>query len=97
MDCSFCTNEHAAFRDQMRSCSSCACLLLLPTIFFGALVLGILGMVYMPQSAEPFTVLFVIGLCGTILTLFYVSIITIGCCVRAEPILPLRKKGGGRT
>lgn len=77
----------------MRSCSSCACLLLLPTIFLGALVLGILGMVYMPQNRESFTVLFVIGVCGTLLTLVYVSIITIGCCVRPEPILPLRRRG----
>ena len=68
---------------------------MIPTVFLGALVLGILGMVYLPQSILGFSILFAAGLSGTLMVLFYASVIAIGSCARAEspPVLPLRSKG----
>jgi hypothetical protein len=61
------------------------------------LVLGILGMVYLPKSADTFSILFTIGVCGTFISLFYASVLAIGSCLTSgappEPILPLISKG----
>jgi len=62
---------------------------IIPVLFLAALVLGILGMVYMPQHIDAFTILFGLGASGTMLILFYLSILAIGSCVRREPTLPL--------
>jgi cyanate permease len=58
---------------------------IIPVLFLAALVLGILGMVYMPQHIDVFTILFGIGACGIMLILFYLSILAIGSCARPEP------------
>ena len=79
------------FRRQMSSYPSCACALIIPILFLAALVLGILGMVYMPQRMDAFGVLFGLGVSGMLIMLFYASIITIGSCV--EPVLPLTSRG----
>lgn len=92
MECTtLCAKEYEAFRRQMNSYPSRACGLVVPVLFLAALVLGILGMIYMPQHVNGFAVVFCLGLCGTILTVVYASIITIGSCV--EPVLPLTSKG----
>jgi hypothetical protein len=53
------------------------------------LLVGIIGMVYQPRFLNEFSYLFSIGVCGTVLTLFYAFIIAIGSCVEPEPILPV--------
>lgn len=57
------------------------------------LLVGIVGMVYQPQYINEFSYLFMIGVCGTVITLFYTFIITIGSCVEPSPVLPMRNKG----
>jgi len=92
MECTtLCAKEYEVFRSQMNSYPSRACGLIVPLLFLAALVLGILGMIYMPQRMDAFATLFGLGVCGTFITVVYASIITIGSCV--GPVLPLTSKG----
>jgi len=86
-----CAKEYDLFCEELKDPSCCICAVIVPLIFVAAVVLGILGMIYVPESMGGFTVLFAIGVCGAIIVLFYSLVIAIGSCV--PPVLPLRSKG----
>jgi hypothetical protein len=82
------TREYA-----LQSWKNVCCILILPFLFISLLLVGIVGMVNQPIYVNEFSYLFMVGVGGTCITVFYAFIMAIGSCVEPEPILPLRRKG----
>jgi len=64
-------------------------MLYLPVLSVFLLLLGILGMIYVPERVVAFSIIFIFGVAGTLNTIIYSIALIIGACYR-PPILPLR-------
>jgi len=64
-------------------------MLYLPVLSISLLLLGILGMIYIPEKILGFSIIFMFGVAGTLNTILYSIALIIGACYR-PPILPLR-------
>jgi len=67
-------------------------MLMFPLAFLAFLLIGIVGMYTVPDKVVGFSVMFIIGMFGSLVTVFYTLIIVIGACVEPAPILPLRRR-----
>jgi hypothetical protein len=90
MSCaSLCRNEYDYVRKHAFDSWASICFSsVLPVLFLSILLVGIIGMVYQPRYVNEFSYMFMIGVAGTGITLFYAFIITIGSCIE-----PTRNKG----